>query len=130
MAIDTSISRSRRALLAGGLGGLAALVASALGRPLPASATDGDVIHVGDELSGTSVTRISNLGGTAPVLYGESSKGIGVLGSSDSSSGVRGESATNVGVHGYSTSGFGVYGTAMSAGIHGYSRLQIRDRPA
>lgn len=42
MSIDTTMPRSRRAVLAAAVGGLAALAAQALGRPLPARAANGD----------------------------------------------------------------------------------------
>jgi hypothetical protein len=45
MATDTD-QRSRRAVLAGLGGGVAALLAQAVGRPLPASA-DGETVKVG-----------------------------------------------------------------------------------
>jgi hypothetical protein len=50
MAIDTSpVPRSRRALLAGALGGLAATVAAALGRPGPTVAAIGSPLIIGSE---------------------------------------------------------------------------------
>ena len=78
MAIDTASLRTRRALLAGTLGGAAALVAGAHRRPLPGLAADGDIIHVGDDLTGTSATQI-----TTSAVHGlniVSSDGDGPLG--------------------------------------------------
>ena len=60
MTIDTSIPRTRRALLAGGLGGAAALAASALGRPLPTSAADGQAVLVGGEYTASSRNEVQH----------------------------------------------------------------------
>jgi hypothetical protein len=109
-----STSSSRRALLAGAVGGLGALAASAIGRASPVRVTDGDFINVGDELSATSVTKLTNNSNNAIVLEGESGIGIGVQGSSVSSIGVVGISNAHVGVSGTSSS-------AVSAGIRGWS---------
>ena len=65
MTVDTAAPRSRRAILAASLGGAAALVASALGKPLPADAANGDTVTVGSDLSGTATTRITATGDNA-----------------------------------------------------------------
>ena len=57
MVQEASAPASRRAVLAAGLGGLVAYVAHALGRPLPARATHGDV-HLGAVNDGASTTAI------------------------------------------------------------------------
>ena len=132
MAIETAVPRSRRALLAASLGGLAALAAQALGRPLPVRA-EGETIHVGDEIStATSVTKIMNTvnndvvlagrsTGSGDGVYGSSNRGYGVRGHCSSSAGVRGDS-DSVGVSGYSGSGYGVEGTSDSSfGVRAYS---------
>lgn len=123
MAIDTGAERSRRALLAGGIGGLVAVVAAALGRPLPASATDGDILHVGDELTATSVTKLTNLTNHARVLEATSSHGIAVYATSDSAQAISGSSVSNAGVRGSSATGAGVFGGSMSGhGVAGSSQ--------
>jgi hypothetical protein len=106
MAIDTVSPRSRRALLAAALGAGAATVASALGRPLPAKAADGNTVVVGGEYTSSSVTRIHNTTTNGDAgFWGASEAGIGVLGSSTSSTGVHGESNTGTGVQAYSATG-------------------------
>jgi hypothetical protein len=82
MAIDTSVRRTRRALLAGGIGGLVTLAASALGRVDPVLAgSDGDVV-LGAPNSTTVPTTITNYGtGTgATAITGQSADGTGVYG--------------------------------------------------
>ena len=53
-------AHSRRALLAGALGGMGAWVASTIGRVSPARATNGDTVTVGNSFTGTSPTAITN----------------------------------------------------------------------
>ena len=77
MAIDTNSPRSRRAMLGAGLGALAATVASAIGRPLAARATDGDIVHVGD-FNITGNTEETRIGSTSQIAFtGESTSAIG-----------------------------------------------------
>jgi hypothetical protein len=120
MAIDTSVPRTRRALLAGGLGGLAALVASALGRPLPARAgTDGDVV-LDAVNTATGTTKIVNTTSDVPVFTGQSTTGTGLYGRSTTQYGVRGHSASDSGV--YATSGTGI---AVEAALTGAGTAAI-----
>ncbi len=100
MSIDTASPRTRRALLAAALGAGAATVASALGRPLPARATDGDVIHVGDDLTATTTTRLVNPINGNTVIKAEGTNGTGVYGSSSTWIGVEGVSGFDHGVRG------------------------------
>jgi hypothetical protein len=95
-------SPSRRAMLAGALGGLGAWAATAIGRASPVRAADGDIIHVGDELTGSSVTRIST---AIHAFWGDSDSGIGVTGTSNS----------NTGVYGRALTGFGVWGDSNTS---------------
>jgi hypothetical protein len=103
MAIDTTTQRSRRALLLGAVGGLAAFASQALGRPLPARAQD-EYIQVGhDYTTATSRTRIQNTTTNADVFAAATNgAGIALFGLSDA------------GVATYSTSGsnYAVYGTS------------------
>jgi hypothetical protein len=103
--------RSRRALLAGVLGGLGAWAATAVGRSSPVRAgVDGDVV-LGAGNSATARTSITNFQNDTTVFWAESATdlggggGIGVEGSSDSGHGVNGRSATGVGLYGTTTSG-------------------------
>jgi hypothetical protein len=126
MAIDTTAPRSRRALLVGAAGGLAALAAQALGRPLPARAANGDPVLLGKSNLGTDVTYIVNTSsgdietlvvlkenGTA--MRGSTTSGIGVEGSSGVGRGVHGFSRDNYGVHGVSSNTYGVFGESPSS---------------
>jgi hypothetical protein len=140
MALETTLTpaaSTRRALLAGSLGALVAYVAHALGRPLSARATDGDVIHVGDELSASSVTKITNTANNETVIEavglgggvigrGSSEGYYGVLGSNGSGDGVGGISAAGTGVFGSSSDGVGVHGISFSGpGVQGSSTDNI-----
>ena len=75
-----SKSPSRRALLAGALGGIGAWIASGIGRASPARAADGDPVLVGSENNSTSVTKLTNNATSDTVLQGDSTSGIGVSG--------------------------------------------------
>jgi hypothetical protein len=57
-----SKSPSRRALLAGALGGLGAWAASAVGRASPVQAANGDYVRVGFSLTGTAATALTVTG--------------------------------------------------------------------
>jgi hypothetical protein len=123
MAVDTTTIRSRRALLVGALGGLAALAAQALGRPLPVHAQD-EFIQVGHEYpNATSRTYIRNGTNNATVFNAAStSSGVGVWGGSFSSDGVHGDSSSGNGVSGVSSSSYGVIGQSISGvGVFGSS---------
>lgn len=115
MSLDTTIPRSRRALLAAALGAAAATVAGALGRPFPVTAANGDVVHVGDSLTGTQTTTLTNtvsdpatLGKNA--INGVATAGLGIYGRSASASGVYGTSTSGPGVSGVSVADAGVAG--------------------
>jgi hypothetical protein len=144
MTIDTTIPRTRRALLVGGIGGLAALVASALGRPLPVEAgNDGDVV-LGATNTAAATTLVQNTTTTAAALKGKGTLGDGLVGESAAvdKSGVYGSAAVYdgygvygrnpnalgylggyySGVYGESNSGFGVRGTStLGYGVYATS---------
>jgi hypothetical protein len=132
MAIDTTVPRSRRALLGAWLGAIAASVAATLGRAQPASAHDPDDVRLGAANSTIGATTITNtaMNGSALAgfasdagsgIYGNSASGYGVYGSS-SGTGVHGVSDTGYGVFAISVSGTGVSGTSPSGyGIYGSS---------
>jgi hypothetical protein len=149
MAIDTTSLRSRRALLTGGLGALAATVAGALGRPLPALA-EGENVKVGGHYpTATRATIVENRTNAKNVLVARSlSRGIGVLGHGlvgvrgtstrarlgtgvdpnefEVGAGVRGDSPKGAGVFGVSSSGFGVAGVSTSGiGVRAFSQSNI-----
>jgi hypothetical protein len=134
MSIDTTL-RSRRALLAGAVGGLAALASAAL-QPLRVAAAADRARFVNDEddemvLAAQSVAGALGGGGGIGV-HGSSVTSIGVQGVSESSYGVQGLSVKNNGVYGCSDDGIGVHGSSVTdvgvygasdaeAGIHGQS---------
>jgi hypothetical protein len=104
MSIDATAPRTRRAVLAGALGGLAAVAANALGRPMPTLAADGQTMLVGGEYSSSSVTSVTNATGNG--IYG-GSLGTGIA--------VTGQSNQGIGVHGFSTSSIGALGETSSS---------------
>jgi hypothetical protein len=121
-------SRTRRSLLTAGLGGLAAWIASALGRASPVRA-EGEYIQVGgDYYSATSTTRIENGTNTSDVFVARSmAGGAGLIGVSDTDDGVRGvtEATGGVasGVFGYAPTRWGVYGQSTTdVGVRAVSR--------
>jgi hypothetical protein len=124
--------RTRRQLLAGGTGALAAvLTAEALARPAPAYAgTDGDVVlgAANSETNPTSITNtnsgdttltLTGLGGGAVCLRVDTDSGIGVLAHSGSGIGVSGGSGSGDGVEGLSSTGNGVHGVGGAIGVLG-----------
>lgn len=119
----TSIqSKSRRALLAGALGGFGAWAVSAVGRASPVRAADGETVLVGGEYQSSSVTKISNMANSGIVLQGESSSGTGVAGNSSSFYGMQATSNTGSGVGAFSSTGVGAYGASGShRGVWGFS---------
>jgi hypothetical protein len=110
-----SKSPSRRALLAGALGGLGAWAASAIGRASPVRAEGQAIVVGGEYLDATSVTRIRNLTNGNTVVWAESSSGVGVYGTSSSGYGVYGISSSSYGVVGQSSSHIGVQAYSSGA---------------
>jgi hypothetical protein len=134
MTADATDLRSRRALLAGALGAAVATVASAIGRPVPASAATGDEVLAGKttESTGPTILRApgpvlvvqstaahtsSTLSGNATGTTG-SATGVSGQGSGPHDRGVAGTAGSNTGKN------FGVYGRSASpdgAGVMGQS---------
>jgi hypothetical protein len=109
--------RSRRAILAALGGGLAALIAQAIGRPLPVRGANTDPVNVGEAETGTIETSIS-VTGTATAFRGESVQGYGLKGvSSDVSS----DSATNTGVVGIAGAAGGAESDTHQTGVYGFT---------
>jgi hypothetical protein len=122
MAVDATTPRSRRALLVGAVGGLAAMAATMLGRPGVVSAADPNDVVLGALNESASATRIRNTtadDSTAKAIVGiATGPGIGVEGRSDESIGVHGTSGDGgIGVRGTST--VGVEGLSETAGLYG-----------
>jgi hypothetical protein len=121
-----SKSPSRRALLAGALGGLGAWAASAIGRTGAVRGANGDVVTVGGSFTGTFQTQISNPS-NGPGFVGVSESGFGIYGSSGVDGiGVYG-AAGKQGVWGQSYDGFGIHGQS-GTGWAGYfdGRLLVK----
>jgi hypothetical protein len=120
-----STSPSRRALLAGALGGLGAFVASAIGRANPTRA-EGQAIVVGgeytDAITATSIYNQANddtvflasSTGAGVGLYGLSSSGYGVAAHSAAGHGVSSTSGSGTAVYGHSGGGVGLYGATTT----------------
>lgn len=119
--------RSRRAILAGALGGIAATVLAAIDRPRPAAADHAGDFYLGHDNTTTGETKIINDVLEAPgsvftaqtvgdvvAVRGYSNAGIGVRGDSVGAEGVVGTSSTSVAVKGKSAGGIGVHGDAES----------------
>ena len=115
MTTDTGAPRSRRALLVAGAGAAAAAVATTIGHPLGARATDGDPILVGGDYTATTPTKLTNTANGKTVLKASSATGVAVEGGGDS----------DTGVYGWSTSGTGVYAESSSgeAGLVGWGGI-------
>lgn len=144
MAVELNVPRSRRAILAGALGGAAAIAAQALGQAAPVAAATGDIVHVGDNLTGTTFTKITNTaGGDAIIGSATGSSGKGVTGLSADNTGVFGQSTLGPGVAGLSTSNRGVLGQSLGSteagvdgnayggntGVYGHSGTGYPDSP-
>src|SRR4051794_38182036 len=96
MTADTTTPRSRRALLAGSLGALAAVAAQAIARPLPASAGGGAVMLGADNKSSNSTRFIRADDTTMATLAGGDSGVTGLV-----------SMVGGAGIFGYSGSGSG-----------------------
>ena len=106
MAVETVTRRSRRALLMGAVGGLAATAAAALGRPLSVQGADGDPVLRGQYNATTSSTTVESSDGYGFEGITNAEGPSGLLGSATPTSG------SSIGVLGQavSTSGMGVVG--------------------
>jgi hypothetical protein len=134
---------SRRALMAGALGGLGALAATAVGIPRTAQAATGDALRLGTLNSAGTITTLTRVGAdrlghglkvvvaraSAVAVKAQATDGRGVDGSATSGIGVAGGSNTGVGVFGSSVRAPGVWAasqhntamfarSAFAVGIH------------
>jgi hypothetical protein len=112
MTINTTVPRSRRTLLAGGIGGLVALAAAAVGRPLSVRGSDGEQVLVGGEYTATSVTKFDTGSTGETGVWGNSDRNWGLRGTNtwDAAGGVLGESVQSIGVVAQSQYGTGLLG--------------------
>jgi hypothetical protein len=97
MAIEANGQRSRRALLFGAAGGIAAVAAQALGRPLPVAA-DGETVRVGGvHANAMSPTVIRNRVNSDNVFVAESrGEGTALMGRSARGTGVEARGETGL----------------------------------
>ena len=117
MAIDIEGQRSRRAVLAAALGGVAASVAAALGRPTEARAADFENVVLSQENHATVETGVINDHGGETAFYGHvGGSGTGLLGESSGGAGVKGTSVNGIGVNGMS-SHIGVRASGVTNGV-------------
>jgi hypothetical protein len=130
---------TRRSLVAGGLASLAALVASAIGKPASVLAADGDPMLVGEHNNASTTTHLHcdgdaftalRVASASVAVWAETNSNgggaVAVLGGATAPTGqtygVQGQSmsAEGRGVWGLSP-GTGVYGESDNVGIHGVS---------
>ena len=158
MSVDPTIPRTRRALLAAGIGGALATVAAAIGRPGAALAANGDPVAAGQPTEATAVTTVVNTANgtglfgisssaaiqgqpkigvqgyadqdtTARGVFGWTQQGIGVHGGSQTGRGVRGTSVSGTAIQGLSTSGTGVSSASTTGKAH-YASTGSTEQPA
>jgi hypothetical protein len=116
MATETSIPRSRRALLAAAAGGLGALLATALGRPLPARGAAGSPLILGSTTNsaGTSNTALSTSSTGTALLVTQNGSGTALRGSAVGAGSIAGFFTASNG-----TGISGVTGNPASYGVYG-----------
>jgi hypothetical protein len=142
MSIDTTGPRTRRAILLGAAGAVAATTVGAVTRSAPATATvgpgdNGKVIHVGDiwddvrtytylENKSNNVTVFAVRAGGGDGVSAHSNSGTGVEASSTSGTGVWATSYSGAAVHGASTSGIAIAASSTSGvGVDATSKSSI-----
>jgi hypothetical protein len=115
-----SASSSRRAILATAVGGLAALVAQALGRPAAIRGADGDAVTAGRDTGASNTTRVTTSGGNGLMGITSDTGGTGVYGSGGQM-GLFGTATENYsfGVRGYTNSAYGKGGSFTGNGPSG-----------
>jgi hypothetical protein len=127
-----SRSPSRRAVLAGAIGGICAWAASALGRAGRAQAADGDPMLIAGDNQATSTTLLTNSGTggglhvNAPqvAVSGTSQSSYGVSGFSQTERGVWAQSSLNYGLDAFTSSGAAAmrgYVLNTTTGVYGFS---------
>lgn len=124
MTVDPLASSSRRAVIAGAVGAVAASFLSALGRPAQVDAANGQPTLLGATNAASATTRVNTSVGDGIYGYSTASNGRGAVGYVTHASGTtygvygRSNSSAGTGVYGNAaaTSGFvyGVYGTTSS----------------
>lgn len=115
-AIETITRKSRRAVIAGALGGIGAWALAGVGKASPVHAEGQAVVVGGEYTDASSVTYIKNSSNDEVVIKGESAaNGSGVYGQSATGSGVTAVSTSGFGLNALSTNGTGI--RAFGGGI-------------
>jgi hypothetical protein len=135
MAVDTFVRRSRRAVLGGAVGAIAAVAAQAVAKPQRAMANGEPMAVGGAYQDATTTTKLVNKQNAETVFWAQSEQETGVAGSgagqaiigwSTSNIGIHGQSHTGLGVYGQSDSNTGAYGSSESnSGVRGWSRSTV-----
>ena len=126
MSIDTTVPRTRRAIIAGGFGALLGTIGLSAKPAIVRAGTDGDVVL--DATNTAAGTTIINGNGGDPVfrvanadedaVQAISANGVGLLGGSGATS-FPSPIAASTGVFGISVAGHGVYGASdTGAGVY------------
>jgi hypothetical protein len=120
MAIDTGASKSRRAVLAGAIGGAGALAISALGHPGAVAAAANGNVQLGHGTADTdndsaAETRVNGTtDGIVALSAVQAGNGVGLAGSTGTGIGTHGVGTdTGVGVKGTSNAGNGARGESV-----------------
>jgi hypothetical protein len=123
MAIDTRAPRSRRALLAAGLGGLGATVLQAIGRPRPAAAAAGDPLVLGSSSNTTdqaTTTAYTGADLTGFTFTGAAAEGTVIGVNTGLGAGAVGTATSGgTGVAAYSNGGWGLFAQSAASGSAG-----------
>jgi hypothetical protein len=123
MAIDSLLPRSRRALLAGALGGVGALVASALGRPLQVEAASN--LQLDGPNAATGTTSITSGADFNTFVVTNNAAGSAIKGAGSGASGMLASSSGDYGIQATTTAAdhSGAVGWSMvnGTGLLGYS---------
>ena len=123
MALDVEKPKTRRAILAAGLGGLGAVAVQALSHPSPAEAVTNGNVQLGhgpldSDNDAATETRV-NLTGSGLVAFSAfqmTGTGVGLWGQTTSGVAVKGIATTSgIGLKGESTDGPGVNATSVDA---------------
>lgn len=130
MAVEVGAQKSRRAILAGALGGLGAIALQALGRPASVEAASNGNVQLGHGTADTdnnsaAETRVNATADAVVAFTGAqlATGGMGLQGLASDGFGVKGDaSSSGNGVVGYSQSGTGVQGySASGTGLDAWS---------
>src|SRR3954468_20993965 len=100
-ALPGSKSPSRRSVLAGALGAVVGLAATAIGRASPVEAANGDTVKVSGAFTGSGTTEITTTGAANAAIWGNATATGGTA------VGVRGDTSSP-------SPGAGVWGTSSS----------------